>query len=990
MSERIIEFEGRRIAVPPDATDAEIEQILGGGGAVAPAAPAAPPQTLRLDATPPVSVGQYAGETVGQGARGMRRGIANVVGLPVDLVTAGMNFLPGVNIQQPVGGSDWIDRALGGFGAVPEMPAPRDPLQRGVRRIGEEVGAAAVPVAGAAGAVARTGATSAAAVRQAMPGVFGRYFVEPYAADPTRFIRQQGGLALGAGTGAALVNEVTGAAGYDRSTPIGQVGDIAGSLAGGIATNLGAGTLGAAGNTLRMVRGGAANYADRVSDQTAAEILAGYYGARGTNVAPNSSNPIVASVQRAANWAWPQPGNYDDLVAAIERGAFSPTEAALRGPRANSVIPGFQETLPDRLPSPTIAAAAYSRAAGPRADAFNARNASNAEAVDGALQALAPQGQPGAFVDAVRRVRDARITGAEDAANQAALDADQILQRLSPSMTPEQRGAMIRTALQNAEDTAQAGVRAAYANADTSRVTVDPAALNRAVEGVSSGLTQVERGLAPQGVLNRVAPPVTQAPPAPPVSTGILDPITGQPITRPAPQPDPPAPVPFAELDTLRSELLRLQRAALADPRAESGGANAARVIGRYVTAIEDLMQQSLPPDLAANLQAARGAAFQRAESFGRRGDPVAQALANREGGRPAVPDQNVPGLFVSPRADQPLQRLLAEADTPQVRSAIRDELLARANASTARADTVRDFVDQYGAALGRFPGLADELRQAATAREGALAARGQADTLRRDLTTPSRSAIAGVAEFGPERARDAMARVIASSDPRAATDEVLAAIGGDQAALDGARRAFWDLMEQRSRSRGETTATARGVQPWMGQKLQSVLQDPGSRAVLERLYANQPEHVQRLDEIAQVLTTVNQTSRGRAGNASGTGQSVAGASRNILTPEAVMSRVYAFQTGRISSQFLVGSILGTAYRAAMRVGRTAAVQNAVDEALLNPEFAKALLERGNPANIAAMRRMVSGANMNRLSEFTRLLDADEDPVANAVQENSR
>jgi hypothetical protein len=82
-----------------------------------------------------------------QTGTGTSEGIANMAGMPVDLLTKGLNLIPGVNIQNPVGGSESIKRGLSPFMSKAE---PQTTAQRIGRRVGQDVGAGAVaaPVAG--------------------------------------------------------------------------------------------------------------------------------------------------------------------------------------------------------------------------------------------------------------------------------------------------------------------------------------------------------------------------------------------------------------------------------------------------------------------------------------------------------------------------------------------------------------------------------------------------------------------------------------------------------------------------------------------------------------------------------------------------------------------------------------------------------------------------------------------------------------------------
>lgn len=126
----------------------------------------------------------YQASYVGQGMSGVNEGIASILGAPVDLTTAAMNLIPrGINaaantniptIDNPVMGGEWWKNRMDGWGIYGETD---DPSKQFVRRVGESVGAAAVP-AGFAGSLPRItsalaggagGGVGAATAQQAFP-----------------------------------------------------------------------------------------------------------------------------------------------------------------------------------------------------------------------------------------------------------------------------------------------------------------------------------------------------------------------------------------------------------------------------------------------------------------------------------------------------------------------------------------------------------------------------------------------------------------------------------------------------------------------------------------------------------------------------------------------------------------------------------------------------------------------------------------------------
>ena len=114
----------------------------------------------------------YIDTPVSQGLSGINEGIASTLGAPVDLANIalgagakGVNYLTGTDLavsDRPMLGSEWWKDRLSDLGAIgPESDNAGMPF---VRRVGQSIGAAAIP----AGATARTG-------RQAL-GMFGSAF----------------------------------------------------------------------------------------------------------------------------------------------------------------------------------------------------------------------------------------------------------------------------------------------------------------------------------------------------------------------------------------------------------------------------------------------------------------------------------------------------------------------------------------------------------------------------------------------------------------------------------------------------------------------------------------------------------------------------------------------------------------------------------------------------------------------------------------------
>lgn len=141
----------------------------------------------------------------GQGLSGVNEGIADIVGLPVDLANqfligpamAGINAVAGTEFkpsEKPFLGSGFMRDAM----APTIAPPTEDAGKQVVRRIGQELGATAVPALGVAGRVARPARTIAAETTMSLGSGAGAAAAEQIAPDnPWAEMLGQAGGALG-------------------------------------------------------------------------------------------------------------------------------------------------------------------------------------------------------------------------------------------------------------------------------------------------------------------------------------------------------------------------------------------------------------------------------------------------------------------------------------------------------------------------------------------------------------------------------------------------------------------------------------------------------------------------------------------------------------------------------------------------------------------------------------------------------------------------
>ena len=217
-----------------DSPPSEPDQTAAGQGAPATSKSQIPPPSAPVAALSE-SQKPLTGLTANVGA-GANEALAATAGAPVDLVTGALNLAPrAINavagtdlptIKNPVGGSQWLESAMGLLGADPRTVQPAGPGEQLARAAAAGAVSAALPV-GAAGQIARAGE----AIGPVAEGVAKTLAQAP--AAPTML----GGAVSGA-TGTAAAD-----AAQESGVPSGYLPaiNLAGQLAGGGVATLGAG-----------------------------------------------------------------------------------------------------------------------------------------------------------------------------------------------------------------------------------------------------------------------------------------------------------------------------------------------------------------------------------------------------------------------------------------------------------------------------------------------------------------------------------------------------------------------------------------------------------------------------------------------------------------------------------------------------------------------------------------------------------------------------
>lgn len=923
-----------------------------------------PPQTERTMLDAIMDGAAYGMGIADQGARGIATGVTNILGLPNAIQQGGLSVLEWglgkAGAPQPVidavgGYKKLIDlfpsaagmqRALDGandatadlLGVERPQVAPDNFPERAINRVMEEVGGAAIPAGAALNKARAVGVQGA----RAIPGLVGRY-VESAAVNPARFARREGAMALGAGSGAAAANEM-----IDRDTTSGAIADFFGALTGAGVVG-GGSALGRVFGDLVAAGSGRPGFASNVVRDTVTDALI-----QNSDIMSRQVDPT-------------------DLTGPLDTQAL--IDAINQPSAAERLVPGLRASTADTAGDAGLASLENARSRanpGPYRDRVD----QNAVAIEDVIMGMRPDERPGSYRAAAEAARDRLFLEAATGQQTAADAAAEAVRQVTPATTAAQRGSVVREGLETARDAARARTDEAYAQANIAGRQVDPAPLANALDDAVGSLTEVERGLVPQGVIDRVRAlgvPVENGP----QFTGWLD-ASGTPVTR---APRGPEPVALKEATDLKSELQRLQRAAMADPRAEKGGRNAARVLGQMVDTVDGFIGSNLNEADRAALDAARGAKFDEAERFTRQGDPVQSALARYEGGLPTVRDDRVGGLFTNPQA---MDRLFAQADTPAVRDAIRNEVLS--GADTATPAGINRFMADNAEQIDRFPGLRDELTRAAEARTAEADAAGRVTALERDLgtdTRPGRGTVGRYLQYSDANARKGIRDVMAAKDPGKAADELVSFVGNDKQAIDGLRAAFWEDLDAAGRSVNAAAETKSGTMPWIPRKMLNYLNDPAKAAVAERIYRNDPEHLAMIRELAGALKTVNTGQRiGNAVNPSGTAQMLRG--QPPVSFAEISSKAYQAKIGRVGVPYVALHLAGKLARGVVQKQSAKAYELLLDRALTDRNVATALLAENNPANRAALTRLTKGWFGAEVASSLNAFNEGSDETSNA------
>ena len=343
---------------PPEVMNRAVQDFMG-QSSPAPA-PEAGPSTTLLGSS-------------GNFAEGLNKGLfANFLGAPVDLINMApmiANILPGEQgigpiHENPVGGSKQLSGLLNDIGVTGNFE-PQTQTERVIRRVGEEVGATAIPLAGATARAARLAVDG---VTPMMMNKVDQAFTAPAQIAPARNAVEEVLIASGAGAGAQLLSEEFAG---DQSM------ELVGGLGGGLATAGGMGAMRNGGALMRQALPGATDNA--VKD------------AVGRTIAEAANNPAALS------------------AGAADRAA-------------EEALPGVNPTVSQATGDLGLEALEAGRRGGPNAGRFAERGAEQNAALGGMIDEIAPPGEGDAVARALMEQAEKQVADEFEAARAAAVD----------------------------------------------------------------------------------------------------------------------------------------------------------------------------------------------------------------------------------------------------------------------------------------------------------------------------------------------------------------------------------------------------------------------------------------------------------------------------------------------------------------------------------------------------------------------------------------
>ena len=619
----------------------------------------------------------------------------------------------------------------------------------------------------------------------------------------------------------------------------------------------------------------------------------------------------------------------DDVGRIIDQNTVDPNAFGTnfdRGAEIQEAIPGFKPDLPQATRDPALAALRDRRASGPNTAAFAEREAAQNQAVNAALDDTAPAVASDAATRAeLTRRRDTAVGTAERATERADAGRETALEGVEPGQERIEAGRAIRgeteTVQSDLKTKREEAALPALKEASASGAVVD-------TDPVRAELTRLQN-TSKNTPLVRAAEEIerklskNQAGPE-----GELTPETG-----------------IEALQNVRREISRL----IGQQGPNSLGQTAQKALIKVRDILTDQMtageprfgeflkkfsDESVPLNALENPKSATGKVLKE--------NPLSKV--------PDLPDSQVPGQFFKKNSNAPdaieefTKRL---GGRPNAVKALRDFALGDAQKAfdTGGAKGLERWIKSHTEALQYDPTISRDLGNLVAAEKTLARVTKREKLLKAGIDKPRQSTIARYLD--PEEARESMEAILKAKNPKKEMTNLVRLVRGDPDALEGAKKAFYDLMIERNPLRKPGVIQSEKLDfsgtPFLNpKKFKSFLQENSD--ALEQLYKDSPEDLARIRKISEAVD------RGLTDSGPRFGEKLENflAKKNVsvpgLTVAGFTSRGYALARGVVSLPFVVGETALRAGRRGVLKVKRAEFEELLDRALLDPEVAKTLV----------------------------------------------
>lgn len=652
---------------------------------------------------------------------------------------------------------------------------------------------------------------------------------------------------------------------------------------------------------------------ETIDDHPLVQLLGGVAGGMAPNMLANTAGNTARTFMDILTDRQARIGTGEKLVKAATDPDTAFSEGTVnRASQLDADVPGTKVTTGQASSDPGVLSLEYSRATGgPRPGQYRAREASNNTAMRDALDSVAP----GAVDDsATRQVLDQRRNGALSAADDVVKSRagvrDEALTAAEPKQSVSDAGRQIRETAETGKDLladirdAEAMPLLRQAEESGAVVNVEPV-----VKVIDDTMARTKRPAVRQALEQ---------------AREYLN-VTGT-----------------DTLDDSVSGLYETRKAVndLIAGRAEnSTGRYAKSELMEVRNALDDAIGEAAP-DYRSYLESyRRGSAPLNEMDAG----PVGKVTSrDKLTGAPDVPDSEVAGQFWNGKAGnkEALEAFEAQlGGNKPAREALRDAAMADAlKSATKNGDIDPAALERWIAKnedkLAYYPDIKKDLGTLSRATQSLRNSEKRAGMLADNLSDPKKSTIAKYLDT--DEATTSMKSILSSKNSAAEAENLMRTVRGDDDAVAGVRRAFFDLMD----SPDGITSTNRDLNDNPLFKKDAFVKfmnknDGAARAILG------DKHVDDLRQIAKQLDVLQQTSNIKAPGSSGTAQGNVGTG---LTVNSVLSRLYGIQRGVVSPRFVVSEVITRQIASLARTMRGGRIDELLDEALLDPKLARTLV----------------------------------------------